>query len=64
MMATESLRLRSTGILAVILFACSNLLHAQASARFDLTGPKIEIHVTRASKTLPIAAVPNLQAGD
>ena len=64
MMATESLRLRSTGILAVILFACSNLLHAQASARFDLTGPKIEIHVTRAGKTLPIAAVPNLQAGD
>ncbi len=64
MMATESLRLRSSGILAVILFACCNLLHAQAAARFDLTGPKIEVHVTRAGKTLPIAAVPNLQAGD
>ena len=64
MMATESLRLRRTGILAVIFFACCNLLQAQSSGRFDLTGPKIEVHVTRAGKTLPIAAVPNLQAGD
>jgi hypothetical protein len=39
------------------------MLFAQA-ARFDLTGPKIEIHVTRDGKTLPIASVPNLQAGD
>jgi hypothetical protein len=64
MMATEYLRLRTTGIFAAIFFACCNLLHAQAAARFDLTGPKIEIHVTRAGKTLPVAAVPNLQAGD
>ncbi len=33
-------------------------------ARFDLTGPKIDIRVTRAGVTLPIAAVPNLQPGD
>ncbi|HEV2710294.1 MAG TPA: hypothetical protein VGU67_08790 [Edaphobacter sp.] len=39
------------------------MLFAQA-ARFDLTGPKLEIHVTRGGKTLPIASVPNLQAGD
>lgn len=39
------------------------MLFAQA-ARFDLTGPKLEIHVTRDGKTLPIASVPNLQAGD
>src|SRR5579871_4551368 len=64
MMAMESLRLRSIGIFTVIFFACCNLLSAQASARFDLTGPKIEVNVTRAGKTLPIAAVPNLQAGD
>ena len=32
--------------------------------RFDLTGPKIEVHVTRAGKTLPIAQVPNLLPGD
>jgi hypothetical protein len=39
------------------------MLHADPS-RFDLTGPKIEVHVTRAGKTLPIAQVPNLQPGD
>jgi hypothetical protein len=39
------------------------MMFAQA-ARFDLTGPKLEIHVTRDGKTLPIASVPNLQAGD
>jgi hypothetical protein len=33
-------------------------------ARFDLTGPKIEVRVTRAGVTLPIASVPNLQPGD
>ena len=33
-------------------------------ARFDLTGPKIDVSVTRGSETLPIAAVPNLRAGD
>jgi hypothetical protein len=39
------------------------MLFADA-ARFDLTGPKLEVHVTRDGKTLPIASVPNLQAGD
>ncbi|MFZ0902258.1 MAG: hypothetical protein WB616_24275 [Candidatus Sulfotelmatobacter sp.] len=34
------------------------------SAGFDLPGPPIEVKVTRAGKTLPIAEVPNLQAGD
>ena len=47
---------------AALLLACPTLF-AQA-ARFDLTGPKLEIHVTRGGKTLPIASVPNLQAGD
>jgi len=40
------------------------MLFGQGSARFDLTGPKVEVHVTRDGKTLPIASVPNLQAGD
>jgi hypothetical protein len=31
---------------------------------FDLTGPTLEVKVTRGGKTLPIAEVPNLQAGD
>lgn len=34
------------------------------SATFDLVGPKVEMNVTRAGKTLPISEVPNLQAGD
>ncbi|MEO6911485.1 MAG: hypothetical protein ABI158_11240, partial [Edaphobacter sp.] len=46
-----------------LLLGCQALF-AQASGRFDLTGPKVEVHVTRDGKTLPIASVPNLQAGD
>src|ERR1700729_1238863 len=51
------------GTLAVLL-GLSLPLHAGDAARFDLTGPKIDVHVTRAGRTLPIAQVPNLQAGD
>ena len=35
--------------------------HSADNAAFDLTGPKIEMNVTRAEKTLPISEVPNLQ---
>ncbi len=34
------------------------------SAAFDLPGPRVEVRVDRAGKELPIAKVPNLQAGD
>ncbi len=34
------------------------------SAAFDLTGPRVDMRVTRAGKTLPISDVPNLQPGD
>jgi hypothetical protein len=34
------------------------------NAAFDLIGPKVEVRVQRAGKTLPIAEVPNLQPGD
>jgi hypothetical protein len=34
------------------------------SANFDLSGPRMEMTVTRGGKTLPISSVPNLQAGD
>jgi len=34
------------------------------NAAFDLIGPKVEVRVQRAGVTLPIAEVPNLQAGD
>ena len=33
-------------------------------APFDLTGPKVEVKVTRGEQTLPITQVPNLAAGD
>jgi hypothetical protein len=48
--------------LAFILISGS-LLWADTAA-FDLTGPRIEVRVTRAGKTLPISKVPSLQAGD
>jgi hypothetical protein len=34
------------------------------TAAFDLPGPRIEVKVTRGSKTLPISEVPNLEEGD
>jgi hypothetical protein len=34
------------------------------TAAFDLIGPKVEVRVQRAGATLPIAEVPDLQAGD
>ena len=55
--------LRFTVTFASLLFLASSA-PAQAPARFDLSGPKVEVRVTRAGKTLPIAAVPNLQPGD
>ncbi len=56
---------RHTWLLPFFLIG-SSLLPAQSaqSARFDLTGPKVEVQVTRGGQTLPIASVPNLQAGD
>nr|WP_257031059.1 hypothetical protein [Edaphobacter lichenicola] len=55
--------MRLAGTLAAALLG-SPLLHAADPARFDLAGPKVDVHVTRAGKTLPIAQVPNLQPGD
>jgi len=61
-MASKFRRSLLAGTIAVILLGC-HLLHADP-ARFDLAGPKVDVHVTRAGKTLPIAQVPNLQPGD
>jgi len=49
----------------VILFLITPcvFLHAEGAA-FDLVGPKVDVRVQRAGHTLPIAQVPNLQAGD
>jgi hypothetical protein len=54
---------RLTGSLVALLLTCTTL-YAADPARFDLSGPKIDVHVTRANHTLPIAQVPNLQPGD
>jgi hypothetical protein len=51
--------------LQLFLFLClaSTGLYADAPA-FDLSGPKVDVHVKRGEVTLPIGEVPNLQPGD
>lgn len=47
------------------LAAAATLAPAEArAAPFDLAGPKLEVRVTRAGRTLPIAETPNLAPGD
>ena len=57
-----SRRLRTAAAVAIC-FSFAAWLHAE-SAPFDLKGPDVEVLVTRGNKTLPIAQVPSLQAGD
>src|ERR1700749_3137349 len=47
----------------LLLFAIRSA-HADGGPAFDLDGPRIQVKVTRAGKTLPIAMVANLAAGD
>ena len=49
--------------LACLFLLLTAAVHADTAA-FDLTGPKVEVRVQRGGTTLPIAEVPNLQAGD
>jgi hypothetical protein len=51
------------GLLSFIVLALANPALAE-NAAFDLRGPTIDVRVQRAGQTLPIADVPNLQAGD
>ena len=60
-MLTSVRRLLLAGSLVIL---CPASLVAADAARFDLTGPRIEVRVTRGSTTLPIASVPNLLPGD
>ena len=56
--------LRTTLLRLIFLFLLlTGFAHSQA-APFDLIGPKVDVHVERAGKTLPISAVPNLLPGD
>src|SRR5579862_981641 len=52
----------SLAFLALLPFATE--ISRADSAAFDLAGPRIQMTVTRAGKTLPISDVPNLQPGD
>jgi len=45
------------------LFLAASLLHADGSP-FDLSGPKVDVHVRRGDVTLPISQTPNLLPGD
>src|SRR6266568_1961497 len=55
-------RLDTLALLMVVLTSV-NSVHADTAA-FDLSGPRIDVRVTRGDKTLPISQVPNLQPGD
>ncbi len=52
-----------TILLSLALYAAPRAARSQAAA-FDLTGPRVEMKVSRAGKSLPIAEVANFQAGD
>jgi hypothetical protein len=51
--------------LQLLLSCClaSFLLHADGQP-FDLSGPKVDVHVKRGDVTLPVSEVPNLMPGD
>ena len=69
-MGTVGFRFSATRILFLLSFALLTLLSlgtkiaSADSGVFDLAGPRVEMTVTRAGKTLPISDVPNLQPGD
>jgi hypothetical protein len=56
---------RRAAAFPVLLFALLSLWSGSARpAPFDLAGPTLEVEVTRGTRTLPAAEVPNLAAGD
>jgi hypothetical protein len=50
-------------LLLLLGFLFSTELHADSQA-FDLSGPKVDVHVKRGEVTLPIGKTPNLLPGD
>jgi hypothetical protein len=56
---------RLPALLSILLLLAGAATGLKADApAFDLAGPKVDVHVQRAGKTLPIAQVPNLLPGD
>jgi hypothetical protein len=47
-----------------VAFCAAHCGYAAGNATFDLTGPTVEVSVTREDATLPIAEAPHLAAGD
>src|SRR5678816_2655671 len=64
MMAFFSGRVKAAAAALIVPLSVAICLSAESPARFDLAGPRVDVRVTRNGKTLPIAAVPNLQPGD
>ncbi|SEC63212.1 hypothetical protein [Terriglobus roseus] len=60
----NTLRTLILGLAASAYLSIPGSAQVGAGGRFDLTGPKIDVHVQRGDQSLPIAMVPNLQAGD
>src|ERR1700756_2811290 len=56
-------RMRRSLPLCFILVLAVSVLWADSPA-FDLTGPKVDVHVKRGDVTLPIGQIPNLLPGD
>ena len=56
-------RAQTLPLFLLFLLTLAGLARAD-NAAFDLIGPKVDVRVQRAGVTLPIAEVPNLQAGD
>jgi hypothetical protein len=51
-------------LLAVVVSLAAATSAWADAAPFDLAGPKLEVKITRAGKTLPVSEVPNLAVGD
>jgi hypothetical protein len=50
--------------IGIVIALCAAASASADPARFDLVGPSLEVRVTHGTRTLPIAQVPNLSAGD
>jgi hypothetical protein len=55
---------RSRFVLAVLLLGLGPAAWSADSAPFDLAGPELRVMITRGTRTLPVADVPNLAVGD
>ncbi len=62
-MTSMAIRFLRASLVWVLCLAAATAVWADGS-QFDLTGPTLEVKVTRAGRTLPVSEVPNLAPGD